>query len=420
MSIITASASTGSALPLTDSIRTQYQSNYEDEVYFARLYDQLAMPLAGDMSELIRGSSQQVNYLSKMNPGTTAISEVYDLTPQAIAEATASVTPTSRGEAIQISQQLEIQNFLDNFMPKLVKMVAENADESLDVLARDKACQGKLVHRTAARASIDAGTTGHRMTENKFAMAAATLSDLNAPMFQGAGPGENAQGRWAAITNPFVFSDLRQDGSIVAVGQYQQAGIHLNWELGEIGNFRILVHSRAKVFYGAGDDQAIIVATTLGTATSKLDTTITVASITHFANVEAAKAWINIGTEETGDTTHYADNERVKTAGYTGSTVTIVGQAPNGGLRFAHAAGAAVRNADSVHTVVFGGPSSLVKVFAPSVGEFGEIVGPKRDGIVDQFWTLGWKWWGGYARLAENRLLREEVSVSDESTHTTA
>lgn len=89
------------------------------------------------------------------------------------------------------------------------------------------------------------------------------------------------------------------------------------------------------------------------------------------------------------------------TAGYTGSTVTIVGQGPNAGLRYAHASGAAVRNADSVHLVVFGGPSSLVKVYAPSVGEFGEIVGPKRDGLADQFWSLAWKWWGGYGRLAE-------------------
>ena len=418
MSIITASATTGTGLPLTSSVRTQYQSQYDNEVYFNRFYDQLAVPMAGDMSDLIRGSSVQVNFLSKMDIGTTAISEVVDVTPQALAEATASITPSSRGEAIQISQQIEIQNFLDNFMPKLTAMVAENASESLNVLARDVACAGTLVSRTAARASLDAGTTGHRMTENKFSNAAARLADLNAPMFQGVGPGENGSGAWAALTDPFVFGDLRQDGSIQAVGQYQKAGIHLNWELGAIGPFRLLVNSRAKIFYGAGVDQDIIVATTLNAATSKLDKTITVAAITHFANVEAAKAWINIGTEETGDT-HYSQNERVKTAGYTGSTVTIVGQAPNGGLRFAHASGASVRNADSVHMVVFGGPGSLVKLYAPSVGEFGEIVGPKRDGLLDQFWSLGWKFWGGYGRVAENRLYREEVSVSDEAPGTT-
>jgi len=414
MAIITASATTGTAAAISNSVRTQYQSEYDQEVYFSRFYDQLAIPMAGSMDELIRGSSVQVNFLSKMDIGTTAISEVEDITPQALKDATASVTPTSIGEAIQMSQQIEIQNFLHNFMPKLTKMVAENAAESIDLKARDKALQGSLVNRSAARASLDAGTTSHRMTENKFANAASTLADLKCPMFQGAAPGEGGSGAWAALTDPFVFSDLRQDGSIEAVGQYQRAGIHLNWELGAIGPFRLLVNSWAKIFYGAGADQDIIVATTLGTSTTKLAKSITVASITHFANVESAKAWINIGTEETGDT-HYETNERVRTAGYTGSTVTIVGQAPNGGLRFSHDAGAGVRNADSVHTVVFGGPGSLVKLYAPSVGEFGEIVGPKRDGTLDQFWSLGWKWWGGYGRVAENRLLREEVSVSDES-----
>ena len=418
MSINTASATTGTAVALSDSVRTQYQEQYDQEVYFSRFYDQLAIPMAGDMSDLIRGSSVQVNFLSKMDIGTTAISEVYDLTPQALEDAVATVTPTSRGEAIQISQQIEIQNFLDNFMSKMTKAIAENASESIDVLARDKACQGSLYHSTVARASLDGGTTGHRMTENKFAYAAAQLADLGCPMFVGAGPGEGGSGAWAALMDPFVFSDLRQDGSIDAIGEYQQAGIHLNWELGAIGPFRLLVNSRAKIFYGAGVDMDIIVATTLSSAAAKLDKTINVASITHFANIESAKSWINIGTEETGST-HYANNERVKTAGYTGSTVTIVGRAPNGGLRFSHALGTHVRNAFSVHPVIFGGPGSLVKVYAPSVGEFGQIVGPKRNGLVDQFWSLGWKFWGGYGRVAENRLFREEVSVSEEEASIT-
>lgn len=420
MAIITAAATTGTGVPLTSSVRTQYQEEYEQEIYHSRFYDQLALPVAGSMDQLIRGSSVQFNFLSKMDLGTTAISEVTDITPQALSEATASITPVSRAEAIQISQQIEIQNFLDNFMSKLTKTVAENASESLDLLAQDVAMKGALVNRGAARASLDGGSTSHRMTENKFSNAAAQLADLGAPMFVGVGPGEERSGAWAALTDPFVFSDLRQDGSIKAVGEYQQAGIHLNWELGRIGNFRILVNSRHKIFYGAGQDMDIIVATTLSSKAAKLDKNIKVASITHFANIESAKSWINIGTEEVATTsTLYGDNERVKTAGYTGSTVTIVGRAPNAGLRFKHALGAAVRNAFSVHSVLFGGPGSLAKLYAPSVGEFGQIVGPKRDGVVDQFWTLGWKYWGGYAIVAENRLFREEVSVSEEESSIT-
>jgi hypothetical protein len=64
---------------------------------------------------------------------------------------------------------------------------------------------------------------------------------------------------------------------------------------------------------------------------------------------------------------------------------------------------------------VFGGPKSLAKVYQPSVGEFGMPVGPKKDGILDQFWTLGWKFYGQYGIISQNRILRAEVTVDGES-----
>ncbi len=97
------------------------------------------------------------------------------------------------------------------------------------------------------------------------------------------------------------------------------------------------------------------------------------------------------------------------------NTVTIIGEGASGGLRFDHASGAVVNNNDSVYTIVIGGPDSLAKVYAPEVGEYGQIVGPKKDGILDQWDTLGWKWYGGYGRLRENGLVRLEVSVSNEA-----
>jgi hypothetical protein len=81
-------------------------------------------------------------------------------------------------------------------------------------------------------------------------------------------------------------------------------------------------------------------------------------------------------------------------------------------LRFEHASAANVSNADNVYTIVFGGPASLAKIYQPSVGPFGTVVGPKMDGIVDQFVTLGWKFYGQYGIIAENRILRGEVSSS--------
>ena len=122
-----------------------------------------------------------------------------------------------------------------------------------------------------------------------------------------------------------------------------------------------------------------------------------------------------LGTEETS-TTFYPTNEPVKyISGSTGTTITVLGGGSNGGIKYAHTTAEYMRNADSVYPVLFAGPRSLVKVFATNVGEYGMTVGPKVDGLLDQFNSLGWKYYGGYGRVSENYLLRAEFSTSYEA-----
>jgi hypothetical protein len=121
-----------------------------------------------------------------------------------------------------------------------------------------------------------------------------------------------------------------------------------------------------------------------------------------------------IGTEETAST-FYATNERVKPLSASTVTITFAGEGENGGFRFAHATGTAVRNADSAYTICFAGPQSLVKAYDPGTGEFGTFVPPHVTGNLNQFTTAGWKFYGGYARLRENSLLRYECSTSYEA-----
>jgi len=154
------------------------------------------------------------------------------------------------------------------------------------------------------------------------------------------------------------------------------------------------------------------VADTLASAAARLSKTYVTTS-DDSANVAVGLFW-NIGTEETGST-FYPTNEQVKNLSAVTTTITFAGQGENGGFRFAHASGEAVNNNDSVYPIVFGGPGSIVKVFAPQVGEFGETVGPEESGLVHQFRHIGWKWYGGYGRLKENSLLRHECSVSYEA-----
>ena len=397
---------------LSNSLSVVYKGKYLDGVQSMKLYDQIAKPyteLGADgksMDELYRGTTIYVPFLSDMAPGTTAISQTADVTPQTLTDDTNSVTTTSRGEALQWSQQLSMQVYTD-YAAKAYERVGQNAMETIESLAIASALAGSWVERGAStRATLDAGTPTHRATDAIFRKYDGMMQTLRIP-----GYGGDGMTTWSAIMHPFVFHDISESGNVSAIGDLAQPSIHLNWELGAIGRFRLLSSPYAKVFGGAGMDNATSLADTLDGAHTALGGTVTTAS-TSTNGTSGLFTWV--GTEETS-TTFYANNEPVKVISSSTPVLTILGQGSNGGLRFDHASGVAVRNADSVYPVLFAGPYSLVKVFATDTGPDGEIVGPKVTGVLDQFHTLGWKFYGGYGRVSENYLLRAEFSTSYEA-----
>lgn len=399
---------------LTNSLKAVYGNKYIEGWEEARLYDQIAVDYTRfvpgvSMQDLMRSSSIVVPFISVMSPGTTAISETADVTPQTLRDATASITWTSRGEALQWSQQLSIEVYTD-YTARAYKAVGKNAGESVELLAQAAACQGSWVERAAARASLDAGTASHRASDSIFRKYAAKFGALRAPGFlddQG-----NATNSYAAIMHDYLFHDISESGNVNAIGVMQDKGIHLNFELGSIGPFKLVVSPYAKVFGAAGADNATNVATTLNGAANALGTTFVTAA-DNSANISYGEYWW-IGTEETANT-FYPTNEPVKPLSASTVTVTALGRAENGGLLYDHASGVAVRNADSVYTIVFAGPESLVKVYAVETGMYGSTVGPKTSGTLDQFNSLGWKYYGNYARFRENSVLRGEFSTSYEA-----
>lgn len=403
--VVTAS---GSSQALSNSVRTQYIENYLEGAKSARLYDQIAAPVGSNMPQLKRGSSVQVEFLSDMPIATSAISEVTDLTPVAIRDAVASITPTSRANSMQASEKL-INTVFTDYMMKFSQRVGENMMESVDAVARDAAVKGDFVIRPVARGSLDAGSTAHRCSEADLLTASGYLQSFRIPGFQDSINGNPA---WPAITHPFVFHDILREasGTIVQVAQYQNQAIAFNHELGSIHEFRFVISPFAKVLYGAGAANAKSVGTTISAALNALAKTLT---ITATSSVENG-AWLNIGTVDTGST-HQYNGERVKYVSAADKVITFIGEGSSGGARWDHASGAAINNNDSVYTVVIGGRDSLAKVYDTEVGEYGEVIGPRKQGLADQWESMAWKWYGGYGRLRENGLVRLEVSVSQEA-----
>ena len=396
---LTDSQTTGT---LSDSVRTRYLNDYDQAAEMVRLYDQIAYPVGKNMSELGRGNLITVPFISDMTPGVTAISETVDVTPQQLVDTTTDLTPTTRGEAILASEALLLKSYTD-YGAKMHKIVAKSAMESIDLMAQGVACKGDLVIRSAARASLDAGTSADRLDDGVFTKAATMLATLKCPGFKTRGGDA-----WAAIMHPAAYHDLREGGNIVTMSQYQNSEILLNFELGSLGPFRLVVSPWAKVFGAAGAANGTVVQTTIKSSIQQFGATLLATTNTNIGDYDR---YLTIGTAETGST-HYPTNEIVWEVSHADSIVSFVGEAANGGLRFGHAAGTAVSNADNVYTVVFGGPQSLAKVYCVETGPFGKLVGPLKDGILEQWTSLGYKFYGAYGIIAQNRLVRAEVSAS--------
>ena len=395
---------------LSNSIRTQYVADYLDRLYGQRLYDQLAAPLAGLTPEqAIQGTTVRVDFLSSMSLVSGIISETADMTPTVLADAYAETSVTSRGAAMQWSEKLDIQVYTDYAERRIAKL-ADNAMESIEIIASAAATKGTFIERAAARASLDAGTAAHWASDSVFRKMHAQMLSLRVPGFR------NDQGEsnvFAAIMHPYAFHDISESGNVDAIGTYQDKGIHLNFELAQVGPFRLVVSPNAKTFFGAGSANADPTATSPNSTNSKLITNFTMTT-SPTSSGSFPEIW-TIGTLETGNT-HYPDNEQILVSAVSVSVVdTFVGTGENGGLKFIHTNTDTVTNADSVYTIVFGGPESIYKLYAPSVGEFGEIVGPKTSGLADQFASIAWKWYGNYGRLTENMILRGEFSTSYEA-----
>ena len=406
---------------VTNSIRTQYipeymQSDYDTALDKLKLYGQVAVPYTNfsgglDMNTLMKGSTIRIPFASGMNIEEDTISETADVTPQILYDTYTDVTPTSRRGALQSSEKLDMQVYT-NLESQRVKALAENAVVTIESVAINAALRGAWVERASGyaagdRANLSGSTSAHRLSASELSKMDGLLQSLKTPGFMG--PGGQT---WAAIMHPWPFHDLIESSPILYVAEYQQGSIILNWELGQIGRFKLLSSAYAKVMMGAGADASggTALATTLNGAVTRGATTIITADDVSATGYSGFGVLWTIGTEESG-TTFYPNNERIKFLSASTTTLTVNGEGSKG-LRYDHATGTAVRNANSVYPVLYAGPESIISIFATDVGEWGQVVGPKNQGLLDQWTSLGWKWYGQFGIISENRLVRGEYSSS--------
>ena len=417
---------------LANAIGTRFTQKYLRAAQVRRLYDQLATPVGAPQFDLETrrglGTTYTFNFASDMTPGTTAISQTADIVPQILRDAVSTITPTSRGEALKWSELIDLQAYTDYAAIRSEKL-GENAMESIDLLAMHAALGGELVNRGGGttRVLLESATATMNWTEANLWTAAAMIQDLKCPPYIDPMGGRN----FIAIGHPDAYYDLFHAGNIVTAATYgyKTEEVIYNGEVGKLAGFKLIISPWAKVFGSAG----VAHATSCGAATGYATTGYSLDGVTSFTTAAIIPAlskglivttgtnvgsgrYLLIGASETSALTNagtwYDTNERVRYVSGT-TNMKIIGSGANGGLRFDHTCATTnVLNDDTVYPVAYGSPSSLVKVFANEIGEFGEIVGPLQDGLAEQWQSMAWKWYGGYGRVAENMILRGEYSSS--------
>lgn len=385
---------------LSNSVQAKYQAEFILAQKETLYYDQLSYTV--EQANMLQGSSIKVPFYFDLPPNVTAVSQTADINPETMADALFTVTPDLYGSAVQLPEKLRRTAFT-NVVSAAGKIVGRQAGMSVDFLARTAATQGTWVlYGGSATARTNVDRVNDQLAYADFITAGSFLAD------NGAEPISN--GKFLTVLGHTVMKDILEDSVIQAIGSYQKGEILLQGEIGTIGGIKIVTTHWAKRFYGVGTSASSI-STTLSSAKAAGATTISLASDTSVA----VGQWLTISSGAADfetSTTEYPQNELVYVASGSASPWTIIGSGANGGLRYAHISGAGVKDNDTVHAVCFYGKNGIGKVYSPDTGAMGKVLPPKTTGLLDQFQAFPWKWFGGYGRPAENRLLRYEVATS--------
>jgi hypothetical protein len=202
------------------------------------------------------------------------------------------------------------------------------------------------------------------------------------------------------------------NGGLRTMAQYSHPELLFNGELAYWGGLRMIVTANAKGFWGAGGAATPAVATTLSAAANPGDPSIAVTAATNIA----VGQWLSIVDAAEPGNTWSDSNELFMVTGIAGTTITGFALDPGpgdvAGLRFAHASGAAVTNANSVFPVPVFGPNSVTKASSDWTGPYGETVVTGPFDRLGRFLTFGWYGIEGYARTRNAWLFRGEVGSS--------
>ena len=395
----------GTTASIPNSVQALYDVDYIENARKQLIYSQGAFIDPKPMSAGNQGGSILVPSYHDLPAVPTAISRVADISPVTFRDSSVVVTPDGYGRSAQVGWYVDLTAYTPIGQIAAGK-IGRNAGETIDYLARSVAVGGEVVAfggDATLRSNVNRGTSTDEIRPVDFFNAMTFLE--GEPKIPGPGNGIGCIFRQAN------YNDLILDTNVILIAQYGgRPELLLNGEMGmEMGGSRLIVSDFAKVFHGAGASGAPS-SNNLSAAVNQGATSIgTSAAISSLAIGDV----LVIGTVESTANGENRTIEAVRVVGATGTTtVSIVGRGPNGGLLYDHSSGEAVTDDRQVFTATFLSADAILKAYHTDVGLEGRLVPPEKTGLLKQFNSLGWFWFGGHAIKAQNRVYRLECAAS--------
>ena len=364
-----------------------------------------AIPSGGILQRGAGYSSLRIPTYHRLLPANSTRSEVTDISPVQLKDSQNTISHSLYGNAVQLSLKLQ-ESAAKDVWQIAAQLVAENAAESVDYVARSVAIAGRAFElgNGSSRDAVN-GTDGV-ITPSMLYNAAGYLA--SAPKLDGGLNQPTLGGGLAAIMRSAVIADLAENSSIILLGQYRDSAPETVL-MGEVGahmsGIRLIVSDYAKIFHGGGSTVGFACSSdSLSSAFSAGATSISVST----AISSGTGTYLTVGTRETTGNGEQANVETIYVPAVS-SGMDLVGGAPNGGLVYDHSSDTPVGGYNQVHAICVFGAKSLMKVHAGDIGAQPQLLPPDNDGLLNQWDSLSWRWYGGFGRWAENRLYRLEV-----------
>ena len=403
-----------------NSLQNLLSTSVQNEVARTQVWGQFPwVPEDGVISRPKGGQQVDLRFRQNLSLRTGTINEKADVEPEQVLDNIVSVSMDEYGHVAQTTSLAEVVTRGD-LRSEVSEILSENMVSSLDRKAGRAYYEGnQLVFRAndqAARVNLDSAADALQDTAVGMSFLARATAALRGAKVPGFATNNGGQSTYATVIHTALAQDLPDTSGYLSALQNQTGRETLfNGEMGDIRGLRFMESDQGKVYLGAGTAKQAATAT--NGAVVKGGVTVIVDDATGIV----AGNVITIGVvEATAVLTEAEDVENVLVTDVDTNTLTVVGlgyvdgNAGLAGLRYDHADGVSVIEADLVAAIPVFGPRSVMKAYAAEVGPFGEarVTGPFDN--LARFVNIGWYALQGWASARRLYTVRMEVATAQQ------